>query len=350
VLFPTRNSGSLTDAEQVRVHLLESWGFTVRQIYSNASLAEITTESARSDAVYISEEVPSSNVRDDYTASCLGIVDEDETMADFLLLSNSTNGLSNDTEVYIKNNGHDITQPFLLGNLKLFRAVENNQMHYLTGMASGGIGLASEVGATSNNSLVAFEIGSNLTDNSPAAGRRVFLPWGAHQMGVDEILDLLGNGQQMMRRSVEWVMASNNCVNLTKRAFLTDGTPVADGSSLPVGTKIHFMLYIENSNAGTLSNINVSDVLDPAFQYMPIAGGGTLKVDNSVDIGASDAAIYSAVSSTPNLSEDLVNGSLVAGYTPGTTTISAGSDAGNATLNIAPNKVWAILFEVTLQP
>jgi len=96
--------------------------------------------------------------------------------------------------------------------------------------------------------------------------------------------------------------------------------------------------------------LNISDTLEPTFIYTPIASGGILKVDNSADTGASEAAIYAAVSSASNLTEDTVNGILVAGYTSGTTTLSAGASAGNATLNIAPSKVWAMLFEVTLQP
>ncbi len=129
---------------------------------------------------------------------------------------------------------------------------------------------------------------------------------------------------------------------LVKTAFLTDGTQLTSGATIPKGTLVQFMVYIDNSTAIAVDDVNVQDVLDVAFTYQ----AGTIKVDNSQNTGATEAAIYAAVNATAAL-DDAVDGVDEAGISG--TTISAGSGAGNAQLDIAGSKVWAMLFTVEMQ-
>lgn len=350
VLFVTTNASNTADLEQLRKDKLESWGYSIQLIDQGAAQAVYDAAIPLADVAYIPASVASNTHRDRLANACIGVVNEEGNLADDLGLSDTASKSSSETDISIATSSHYITQPFFLGSYPLF--MTGQPLYSVNGTIASGASVLGfkpgEIGLVEDwASLFVIDSGGLLATGGPAPARRVHLPWGTSQTDLTEIT---ANGDQLMKRSVDWAAQNKSCTSLSKAAFLTDGTPIIDGSSLPVGTKIHFLLYLDNSNTVAINDLNVSDTLDPAFQYTPVASGGVLKVDNSVNTGATEAAIYSAVSSNANLAEDLVNGILAAGYTPGTTTISAGSDAGNATLNIAANKIWAMLFEVTLQP
>lgn len=127
---------------------------------------------------------------------------------------------------------------------------------------------------------------------------------------------------------------------LVKTAFLTNGTQLNTGDTVPSGTAVRFLIYVDNpADVGT-NDMNVSDPL-VGFTYVP----NSIKVDNSLASGATEAAIYAAVNATAALT-DAVSNVDVAGFNAGT--VSAGSAAGNLQVNIAANRVWAMLFEVTI--
>lgn len=139
---------------------------------------------------------------------------------------------------------------------------------------------------------------------------------------------------------------------ITKRAFLADGTALTSGATLPRGTVVKFMLYVNNNTAVAVNDISMRDVLDAAFAYQT----GTIKVDNTVAncaaatcTGPEEAAIYTAVNAASALTD--ATDADVATYTAGTTTIDLGNSvvAGNAQLNAAANTVYAVLFTVTMQ-
>jgi len=137
---------------------------------------------------------------------------------------------------------------------------------------------------------------------------------------------------------------------LVKRGFLTDGTPVADGATLPRGTLVDFLLYLNNPGPAR-PDASVRDVLDPSFVYL----AGTTRIDTTTAncaggncTGAEEAAIYSAVDAVP-ASTDAVDGDL-ASFDGPTTTIDAGDEnAGNAQLDVPANSVAAMLIRVRVQ-
>ena len=151
--------------------------------------------------------------------------------------------------------------------------------------------------------------------------------------------DIAGVGAALADSNVFTLNATT--LALVKAAFLTNGTALASGSSVPSGTLVQFLIYIDNTTPIAVNDVNVQDVLDAAFTYQ----AGTIKVDNSQNTGATAAAIYTAVNATAALTDAISNGD-VAGISG--VTISAGSDAGNAQLDIAASKVWAILFTVQM--
>jgi hypothetical protein len=145
-------------------------------------------------------------------------------------------------------------------------------------------------------------------------------------------------------------------IALSKAAYLTDGTRLASGSGVPTGTVVHFILYVDNQTGVTVTNVNMADQLNALFQYTDIAGGGTLKVaslaQNCATLGSCTAGeelnIRNALNSAANLAEDAEDGSLTAGW-DGTDTITVGSSAGNAQLDVPATTTWGVLFAVTMQ-
>ncbi len=137
-------------------------------------------------------------------------------------------------------------------------------------------------------------------------------------------------------------------LSIVKRAFQSNGTPIASGSTLPTGMPVKFMLYINNPG-GFVGDISLQDVLDPVFGYVP----GSIKYDNSVANcaaatcnAAEEAAIFAAADSG-TVGTDAVNGDVVS-FT-GVTLDVGNQNAANAQLDIAGGKVWAVVFTVKMQ-
>ena len=139
---------------------------------------------------------------------------------------------------------------------------------------------------------------------------------------------------------------------LIKRAFLTDGTALANNASLPKGTLVKFMIYINNNTNVGANDVSVQDALAVGFTYQ----AGTIKTSNTVNncaaaicTPAKEAAIYAAVNAGTARTDGTPDD--VASYTAGTTTIDLGNQnvATNTQLDIAGSKVWAVIFTVKMQ-
>lgn len=146
------------------------------------------------------------------------------------------------------------------------------------------------------------------------------------------------------------IIGGPGALRIVKKAYLFNGSPVPDGTVLPRGTLIKYLIYINNKGR-IRRDVSVRDVLDPTFAYQ----GGTIKVDNSVGnctapacTQAEETAIFNAVDSVP-AGTDTVDGDVVS-YDGAATTIYAGNqNAANGQLNIAPRSVFALSFTVKIQ-
>ena len=118
---------------------------------------------------------------------------------------------------------------------------------------------------------------------------------------------------------------SGPVLNIVKRAFLLDGTPIPAGATIPSGVQFKYLLYINNPGIGR-GDVTVRDVLDPVFQYQ----AATIQVDNSVGecavaacTAAEEQAIFAAVDGAAFLS-DAVDGD-VGSYAGASSSVEAGS-------------------------
>ena len=139
---------------------------------------------------------------------------------------------------------------------------------------------------------------------------------------------------------------SSTTLALNKMAFLANGTQLTSGDTLPRGTEVRFVIYVDNTTLFPINDVSMQDVLDTAFLYI----AGSMKVDNTIASLASDAVIYSTVNAVATTLTD-APGADVASYDGPTTTIDVGDsvEAGNNQLDIVANRVWAILFRALMQ-
>lgn len=143
---------------------------------------------------------------------------------------------------------------------------------------------------------------------------------------------------------------SGPALDIVKRAFLPDGTPISTGATIPNTLEFKYLLYINNTGIGR-ADVTVRDVLDPAFQFQ----AATIQVDNSVAecalavcTAAEEQAIFTAVNAAGFMS-DAVDGD-VASYSGASSSVDAGNgNVANLRLDILTDKVWALLFSVRMQ-
>ncbi|MGB8326774.1 MAG: SdrD B-like domain-containing protein [Steroidobacteraceae bacterium] len=138
-------------------------------------------------------------------------------------------------------------------------------------------------------------------------------------------------------------------LGIVKRAFWLDGTPIASGATIPSGVSFYYLLYISNRDAAR-TDVSLSDVLDPAFQYQT----GTIRTQNTTAACAASActageeATIFADASSGTLRSDTVDGD-IASYSAGSRTLSIGNQSvANGQLDIAGNRVFAALFRVRM--
>lgn len=135
---------------------------------------------------------------------------------------------------------------------------------------------------------------------------------------------------------------SAGSVTLTKAAFLTDGTALADNATVPAGTQVQFMIYARNTNAFTMNDISISDALNP-LEFTMVSTD--FQIDNSQTDVATEAAIYTAVDGSLTTAT-FIAADDVASFVADT--INVGTTGGDLVLNIPGNTTWAIIFTVTI--
>ena len=144
-------------------------------------------------------------------------------------------------------------------------------------------------------------------------------------------------------------------LDLYKRAFLTDGTPIADSSTLPIGTTVKFLLYVDNFTGSPVSDLNISDTL-AGFTYT----AGTIKMlSNLPGCTANDGTCTTVEEATMfstlddvlllPLNDDVSTAIDAAGFGTPALTITAGRTAGNQQLDMLLDQTWGLLFTTTIQ-
>ncbi len=141
-------------------------------------------------------------------------------------------------------------------------------------------------------------------------------------------------------------------LGLAKTAFLTvGGTQLTSGATLPTGTLVDFMIYVDNKASVVITDTSIQDVLDPLFLYQ----AGTIRFDNThincagaACIPAEEVTIYAAALGGTAVS-DAVDGPDVGSFAGVTVDVGDEVIVGNGQLDAAANRVLAVVFTVQVQ-
>ncbi|MEE9212755.1 MAG: hypothetical protein V3U29_08890 [Phycisphaeraceae bacterium] len=164
--------------------------------------------------------------------------------------------------------------------------------------------------------------------------------------------DVAGDGAALGDSNL-FQLFSSGALTLVKTAFLTaDQTPLTSGDTLPFGTDVDFMIYVNNKSDLVVADVTIEDVLDALFLYT----AGTIRVNNATAecalaacTPAEELIIYNAARIVGAGTDGVLAGDSVS-FTAGTT-VDVGNDnqALNDQQDAAANSVLAVVFTVTVQ-
>ena len=148
-----------------------------------------------------------------------------------------------------------------------------------------------------------------------------------------------------------FVLNSSGALTLVKTAWLTaDGTPITSTTTVPAGTQVDFMIYVNNKSDLQIDDVTIRDTLDALFSYN---APDDIRVDNAVVECALTActvieqqAIYDAAILV-GAGTDAVSGVDSVSYT-GTSVNVGNANEANAQQDAAANRVLAVVFTVTV--
>ena len=160
--------------------------------------------------------------------------------------------------------------------------------------------------------------------------------------------DVAGVGADLTDSNV-FNLSSTGSLVLVKTAFLTTGgAQLSNNDTVPAGTSVDFMIYINNESSVAINDVTIQDVLNVAFTYT----AGTIRIDNSVaDCGASctpaqEQAIYAVAAATAPLLDTIELGDTASNT--GVNIDAGDENVGNGQLDIAANTVLALVFTVVV--
>jgi uncharacterized repeat protein (TIGR01451 family) len=164
--------------------------------------------------------------------------------------------------------------------------------------------------------------------------------------------DVAGDPAALVDSNIFSLFSTGAALTLVKTAFLTsDGTQLTTGATLPQGTLVDFMIYVNNPGSIAVNDTSIQDILDPLFVYQ----AGTIRVDNTqtcaaaVCLPAEEPAIYAAAAAAAAGTDAAAAGDTVA--FDGTDTIDVGNtiELANDQQNAAAGNVLAVVFTVQVQ-
>lgn len=188
-------------AEQLRIDLMQDWGFDVTVISQSATQAEIDAELAQANVVYVSGSASGATVSTKLNAATLGVVTESFTHAEQLgFYSSLTTSSLSSTTINVTNTSHYITAGYSAGNLAVLSSAQ--EIKWTTSTTAPEAAKVAEADiATNYPSLLILDAEDELADASLAAGRRCQLPWGENSFDASA---LNSDGRTLMQRAIEW--------------------------------------------------------------------------------------------------------------------------------------------------
>ncbi len=163
--------------------------------------------------------------------------------------------------------------------------------------------------------------------------------------------DVAGDPAALVDSNAFELLSTGAGLTLVKTAFLTaGGTQLTTGATLPQGTLVDFMIYVDNKASVVITDTSIQDVLDPLFAYQ----AGSIRVDNthvncagaSCTLGEEVTIYASAVAA--GAGTDAVDAPDTVSFA-GVTVDVGDQTVANGRQDAAANRVLAVVFTVQVQ-
>jgi len=267
VLFVANDASALSQAETIRIQLMESWGFTVNPISASASQTEFNDAVLNNDVAFIFEGINDADLNTKLVQTSIGIVSEEVRLIDeFGIASNYVWAYSN--FLNILDASHYITSAFSSTAVAMFTT--NLAVPYFSQYFAPGLSDLGSYSSYYGPSLVTLEEGASLYGGGTAAGRRVQLPMGNY--GYDFSL-LSNDGKTLLRRSFEWAAH--------KEGFNPGGSSPLPGSGL--------VYYVAKDKVGDIYRVATWDPTSGINTILPV--GTTIRPSDKLTFGP-DGRLY----------------------------------------------------------
>ncbi len=146
---------------------------------------------------------------------------------------------------------------------------------------------------------------------------------------------------------------SSGALTLVKTAFLTaNQAPLTSGDTLPAGTDVDFMIYVNNKSDLIVADVTIEDVLDALFLYGP---ADNIRVNNATAecalaacTAVEELAIYNAARVVAAGTDAVLAGDSIS-FVGTTVDVGDENQVGNDQQDAAANSVLAVVFTVTVQ-
>ncbi|MEQ8837986.1 MAG: hypothetical protein RID07_14360, partial [Lacipirellulaceae bacterium] len=228
-----------TAAEQLRIDLIESWGYDVQTISQEATQATFDAELAEANVVFVSGQINSGTLGTKVTATSVGVVTESAYNAVQLGILGTTlyTFYQPSQTIEITDASHYIMSEHAAGALQVFDSEQQVKMHFSTADLAPATNVLAEVSqALAFPTFVTVDADEEVSGGGNAAGRRVLLPWGDN--GFD-FTSLNTDGQTLLQRSIQWAAGDGeNSPNFVKYRSFTEAKVVIDDQSLTIDTTI----------------------------------------------------------------------------------------------------------------
>jgi hypothetical protein len=161
--------------------------------------------------------------------------------------------------------------------------------------------------------------------------------------------DVAGVGADLTDSIVFVLSSTGSGLVLVKTAFLTSsGAQLTSSDTVPAGTSVDFMIYINNESSVAINDVSIQDVLNVAFTK----DVDNIHIDTAVaDCGvtcdaAEEAAIYASAIATGALTDAAADDTV----SFAALTVDAGNSVvgANDQLDVPANKVLALVFTVVV--
>ncbi len=168
--------------------------------------------------------------------------------------------------------------------------------------------------------------------------------------------DINGDSAALADSNVFQLSSTGAGLELVKTAWMTsDGSPITSGSTVPQGTSVDFMIFVNNQGSVDINDVSIQDVLNVLFTYqtdsirvanvaLPSTGGSCAIAVCTTDEEAEIYAGASVVATNGDATGDSDTSSFA-----GTTVDVGDENAANDPLNVTADRVLAVVFTVQVQ-